>query len=90
MGFALWLDQDQAWCAGTHEYRPMGVAVVAATDLFVARDFRARRRAPNREAANFRGLFASLDDVNRFLRKRRPEAEQTQRQAERSRQENLI
>jgi len=41
MGFALWTDHDTAWAAGTHEYRPMGVAVIAGSNLFTARDFRA-------------------------------------------------
>lgn len=67
MGFALWSDGDTACCAGTHEYRPMGVAVVAATDLFAARDFNPWRRQPSRRESTFLGLFASLNDVNRFM-----------------------
>ncbi len=76
MGFALWLESDTAWCAGTHEYRPMGVAVVAASDLFAARDFDPRRKAPSRRLRTFRGLFASLNDVNRYLAGGRPEIRQ--------------
>lgn len=71
MGFALWLDDHVAWAQGTHEYRPMGVAVIAATDLFTPRDFSARRAAPRRRHACFVGLFASLEQVNAFLRSRR-------------------
>ena len=73
MGFALWIDGDTACCAGTHEYRPMGVAVVAASDLFAARDFDPRRRPPSRREKAFRGLFASLNDVNHDLSGSRPE-----------------
>ena len=25
MGYALWMEEETAWCAGTHEYRPLGV-----------------------------------------------------------------
>ena len=37
MGFYLWLDRDVAWAQGSYEYRPMGAAVVAASDLFTHR-----------------------------------------------------
>lgn len=67
MGFALWIDGDTAWCAGTHEYRPMGVAVAAATGLFSERDFHRRRPLPALPSSFFRGYFASLVHVNRFL-----------------------
>jgi hypothetical protein len=83
MGFALWLDRDTAWCAGTHEYRPMGTAVVAATDLFSPRDFHSRRPAPTVRSPAFRGFFASLEAVNRYLRhpasRRRAPAKRTLR-----------
>ncbi|MBM3736089.1 MAG: hypothetical protein FJW39_09910 [Acidobacteria bacterium] len=74
MGFALWVGPETAWCAGTHEYRPMGVAVIANTGLFAARDFDPARRAPSRRLKEFEGLFASLNDVNRHMagRRRRP------------------
>ena len=73
MGFALWIEDDTAWCAGTHEYRPMGVAVIAASSLFSARDFHAYRVAPGeRSGEHFRGLFASLPDVNSYLARTRP------------------
>jgi hypothetical protein len=68
VAFALWLDGESAWAAGTHEYRPLGVAVVAATDVFRARDFDPRRPRPSAEAASFQGLFASLSQVNAHLR----------------------
>ena len=38
MGYELWIDRDLAWARGTYEYRPMGAAVIAASDLFRARD----------------------------------------------------
>lgn len=51
----------------------MGVAVIASTSLFSARDFDARRTAPGeRGGVHFRGLFASLVDVNMFM-ERQPE-----------------
>lgn len=72
MGFALWVEKETAWCAGTHEYRPMGVAVIAATSLFSARDFDGRRPPPrDRSGETFHGLFASLVDVNSYMNRRR-------------------
>jgi len=73
MGFALWLIDREAWAAGTHEYKPMGTAVIAATQLFRARDFSRLRKAPSRRIAGFEGLFASLEDVNRHLQRPRPQ-----------------
>jgi hypothetical protein len=67
MGYALWIDHDLAWAQGTSEYRAQGVAVVAATDLFRARDFRARRRLPRLPAAAYRGMFASVGALNLYL-----------------------
>ena len=74
MGFALWLMDRQAFAAGTHEYKPMGTAVIAATQLFRVRDFSRLRPAPSRRAPGFEGLFASLEDVNRHLQRPRPKA----------------
>lgn len=71
MGFALWLADDAAWAQGTHEYKPMGAAVIAETQLFRPRDFSGRRKAPSRKAEGFQGLFASLEDLNLYLRKSR-------------------
>jgi hypothetical protein len=68
MGFALWMDGEQAWAAGTHEYRPMGCAVIAANGQLRARDFRRDRRAPSRRSPLFVGLFGSLEEVNVHLR----------------------
>jgi hypothetical protein len=67
VGFVLWLDRELAWAAGTHEYRPMGVAVVSKTDLFRPADFRATRRRPPAAVAAFSGYFASLGDLNAHL-----------------------
>jgi hypothetical protein len=75
MGFAVWIDQKDgvAWAQGTHEYRPMGTAVIASTDQFRHRDFRQTRRRPVKLAAAFAGFFGSLEEVNVFLRAgRRP------------------
>ena len=74
MGFALWLDtRDRlAWAQGTHEYRPMGAAVISATDQFRPRDFRAGRRCPPALWNSFAGFFGSLEEVNQHLRSRRP------------------
>lgn len=74
MGYALWLTGDTAWAQGTHEYKPMGAAVIARSSLFRARDFSPKRRAPRRDAEGFAGLFASLEDVNRYLVQKRSQA----------------
>jgi hypothetical protein len=73
MGFALWIDRSDrlAWAQGTHEYRPMGAAVVAVTDQFRPRDFRQKRRCPSRLRTAFAGFFGSLEEVNIHLRRRR-------------------
>ncbi|MEI9972704.1 MAG: hypothetical protein WDO73_11985 [Ignavibacteriota bacterium] len=52
MGFYLWLDRDLAWAQGTYEYRPMGTAVISASDLFRRRDFSARRKVQARAMRN--------------------------------------
>jgi hypothetical protein len=70
MGFALWIDGDLAWAEGLHEYRPMGVAVIAATDRFRPRDFDRRRPLLKRTGHAYAGLFASVGDLNAFLRRR--------------------
>ena len=71
MAFALWADKETAWAAGTHEYRPMGVAVIAITDVFRPRDFLPARKAPSRRDVHFHGLYASLQQVNARLRRLR-------------------
>jgi hypothetical protein len=70
MGFALWIDPEPglAWAQGTHEYRPLGTAVVSFTDQFRARDFRQTRRRPAHLNHAFVGFFGSLEEVNVFLR----------------------
>ena len=72
MGFYLWVDRELAWAQGTYEYRPMGAAVISASDLFRRRDFNPRHKvqAPGR-TAEFVGQFASLGHLNSQLQKRR-------------------
>jgi len=74
MGFAVWTGGGLAWAQGTHEYRPMGVAVVSATDLFRQRDFHPSRRIPQ-TAARYEGLFGSIVAVNDWLENRRQRRE---------------
>jgi len=76
MGFALWIEDGIARAEGTHEYRPMGVALVSASDIFRARDFDRRGRIRPRNGASFAGLFASLNHVNRHLVQRRSQPNQ--------------
>ncbi len=71
MGFALWIEDEVAWSEGRHEYQPMGAAVVARTDLFRERDFRRARKRLSAVAPGYVGLFASLGDMNDYLRSRR-------------------
>ncbi len=71
MGFALWTEEEVAWALGTHEYRPMGVAVIASNGQFRARDFRPRGRVPKRDRRLFQGFFASLGDMNEYLHRGR-------------------
>ena len=68
------MDGDLVWAQGLHEYRPMGVAVASNTDLLLPRDFDRMRPAPSREAASYAGLYASLEDLNRRLKKTRSQA----------------
>lgn len=74
MGFALWLDPEDrmAWAQGTQEYRPMGAAAIAITGQFRRADFHQTRALPPRLQRSFAGFFGSLEDVNRYLRTRRP------------------
>ncbi|HZT40161.1 MAG TPA: hypothetical protein VFA28_19870 [Bryobacteraceae bacterium] len=73
MGFGLWIDASEgsAWAQGTHEYRPMGAAVISITDQFRLRDFNRWRRCPSRLRHSFIGFFGSLEEVNHALRSRR-------------------
>ena len=70
MGFALWVDcrGELAWAQGTHEYRPMGTAVVSKTDQFRHRDFTQTHRRPRHLDNSFVGFFGSLEDLNARLR----------------------
>ncbi|MEP6960474.1 MAG: hypothetical protein ABI995_00235 [Acidobacteriota bacterium] len=70
MGFALWIDtqNSQVWASGTHEYRPLGTAVIARTDQFRHRDFRQTRTVPETLRRSFAGFFGSLEEVNLRLR----------------------
>jgi len=70
MGFAVWIDPDQdlAWAQGTHEYRPMGTAVIAKSDQFRPRDFVGARRPPKRLEGRVVGFYGSLEEVNASLR----------------------
>jgi hypothetical protein len=72
MGFGLWIDPENglAWAQGTHEYRPMGTAVIAFTDQFRHRDFRQTRKRPGALKNSFAGFFGSLEEVNVKLRSR--------------------
>ncbi len=76
MGFALWIDDDVACAQGTHEYRPMGIAFISATDVFQPRDFLRGTRARPRNDHAFVGLFASLQHVNRYLARHRSQTKQ--------------
>lgn len=79
MGFALWIQADHAIAQGTHEYRPMGSAVIGVDGIFTPRDFSRRRRAPSRMDPSLVGLFASLGEMNDWLKKRRPVVDATRR-----------
>ena len=70
MGFALWIKDDFAYAQGTHEYRPMGTAVIGSRGGFTPRDFHHARRAPSRTDPTLVGLFASLGEMNDWLKKR--------------------
>jgi hypothetical protein len=76
VGFGLWIDGEErlAWAQGTHEYRPMGAAVVAVTDQFRRRDFHGSHRLPARLRNSFAGFFGSLEEVNEYLRRARRSA----------------
>lgn len=71
MGYALYRKDRVLWAAGTHEYRPMGVATIAITDLFRPRDFKPAIKAPSEKEAEFVGFFASIVDLNDYLQRER-------------------
>ena len=71
MGYALYRKDRILWALGTHEYRPMGGAAIAATDLFRPGDFHPAIRAPRENQAEFLGFFASIVDLNDYLVRQR-------------------
>lgn len=71
------MDDDVVWAEGTHEYRPMGAAVIAATDLFRVRDFQARRPMRADRGRDFAGYFASLGELNDYLLRKRHDKQTT-------------
>ncbi|MFN7994430.1 MAG: ACT domain-containing protein [Bryobacteraceae bacterium] len=71
MGFELWIGDELAWARGTSEYRPLGAAVISASDLFRARDFHPRRKVPFGDSPEYLGLFASVGALNARMRLRR-------------------
>jgi hypothetical protein len=68
VGFYLWLEGDVAWAQGAYEYRPMGAAVISASDLFRGRDFSPRRLARPPLSAR---QYASLGHLNAQLKEMR-------------------
>ncbi len=70
MGFAVWIDEPGglAWAQGTHEYRPMGTAVIGFVGQFRHRDFNPARPRPKQLEDRFAGFFGSLEEVNATLR----------------------
>jgi hypothetical protein len=78
LGFALWIEPELAWAAGTYEYRPFGVAVISNTDLFRGSDFRRDRHAPQVSDESFVGFFASLGELNEHLVKTRSKVHATE------------
>jgi hypothetical protein len=73
MGFAVWVDEAEkvVWAHGTHEYRPMGAAVIALGGQFRPRDFRQSLKRPRRIDKRFAGFFGSLEAVNDYMRDHR-------------------
>jgi hypothetical protein len=68
-----------AWAQGTHEYRPMGTAVIGVSCVFTSRDFSLRRSAPARYDSRFTGHFASLGQMNDFLARFRNQSQAVQK-----------
>lgn len=56
----------------------MGTAIIGDQGLFAAKDFSRSRETPRRGQEGFVGYFASLEEVNRYLR-RGPGARQGKR-----------
>ena len=70
MGFAVWLDEQEqtVWARGTHEYRPMGTAVIGCKGQLRHRDFAQARQVPKSLSGKFVGFFGSLETVNEYLK----------------------
>jgi hypothetical protein len=68
VGFYLWLEGDLAWAQGAYEYRPMGAAVISASDLFRRSDFSPRRVA---RPPSWARPYASLGHLNAQLQELR-------------------
>lgn len=79
MGFALWNQDGLYWAVGTHEYRPMGVAIIAASDYFRMKDFRRQAGVPSRDRRAFVGFFASIDHLNLQLKREKKAGRKLQR-----------
>jgi len=77
MGYALFRKDGVVWAAGTHEYRPMGVAAISVTDLFRPGDFSPRIPVPRERDADFVGFFASIVDLNDYLQRQRMTKEES-------------
>jgi len=69
LGFAVWMDEQDkvVWAQGTHEYRPMGSAVIALHGQFRPRDFRQSLKRPPSLSKQFVGFFGSLEEVNHYV-----------------------
>lgn len=50
----------------------MGTAIIGDQGLFEPRDFSQLRKSPQRGKDGFIGYFASLNEVNQFLRRKSP------------------
>lgn len=71
MGFDLWIEEDLAWARGAYEYRALGAAVIARSQLFRERDFSPARRGPASGDPSYAGQFASIGHLNQYLAARR-------------------
>jgi hypothetical protein len=69
LGFAVWIDDREkvVWAQGTHEYRPMGLAVIALLGQFSPRDFKQSLKRPTELDKLFAGFFGSLEEVNHYI-----------------------
>jgi len=70
MGFTIHLDseRDLLYASGTHEHRPLGVAIIARESIFLACDFNIDYHIPARVGARYVGFYGSIGDINFALR----------------------